>query len=406
MLSFEEARARMLALAAATSATPETVLLAEAEGRVLAMDVTPPFDLPSFDHSTMDGYAVCADALPAEGGTLSLVGESRAGHAVPPLVAGTTMRIFTGAMLPEGADTIVMQEKVVVSDGPDTTVAFASRPSAGTNVRRRGSDLRMGEVAIARGTRLRPAHLGLCASCDLAEVSVMPRPRVVVLTNGDELRAPGAAGTQGQLPESNGVTIAAMARRAGATVVLKKTLPDEREAVAEALDEALATADLVITIGGVSVGDHDVVKGALALANVTLDFWRVAIKPGKPLAVGTRGHAVVLGLPGNPASAMVTFGLFGVPFVRALSGETDPLPREWPARLQHDVAHDPGRMELVRAIVSREGDGLVARAVRQQASGAGIGMALANALVLVPRDSEGLVAGAVVTTYAFEDLGL
>jgi molybdopterin molybdotransferase len=115
---------------------------------------------------------------------------------------------------------------------------------------------------------------------------------------------------------------------------------------------------------------------------------------------------VVLGLPGNPASAMVTFGLFGVPFVRALSGETDPLPREWPARLQHDVAHDPGRMELVRAIVSREGDGLVARAVRQQASGAGIGMALANALVLVPRDSDGLVAGAVVTTYAFEDLGL
>ena len=418
MLSFEEARARLLALATVPGPVPaEVVTLAEADGRVLAVDVTAPFDLPSFDHSTMDGYAVRADSLfvPSEGASpaaereLPLEGESRAGHEVPAFVSGSTMRIVTGAVLPEGADAVVMQEKVVVSgEGPARRVRFSSSPSVGDNVRRRGADLRLGEVAIPKGTRLRPAHVGLCASCDLAEVEVLRRPRVVVLTNGDELRPPGSKDSPGKLPESNGVAIAAMARRAGADVVVKKTIPDVRAAMAYALEDALESADLVVTIGGVSVGDHDVVKGALEDTRVTLDFWRVALKPGKPLAVGTRGRAVVLGLPGNPASAMVTFGLFGVPFLRALGGESVALPREGTARLGHAVAHEPGRLELVRAIVSRQGDTLVAHAVSHahQASGAGIGMALANALVVVPRESNGLVADAVVTILPFEEIGL
>lgn len=416
MLSFEEARARLLALVPAVRHPRvglEVLDLDDAEGRVLGVDVTAPFDLPSFDHSTMDGYAVLAETLGAHGGELSLVGESRAGHAVPELTTGTTMRIFTGAVLPVGADAVVMQERVsVLGEGSARRIRFSAAPHSGDNVRRRGSDLAMGRVALERGTRLRPAHLGLSASCDLARVSVVPRPRVVILTNGDELRAAGssatsgASATSGQLPESNGVAIAAMARRAGAEVIARRCLPDVRDVVAQALDEAMKAADLVITIGGVSVGDHDVVKDALADANVTLDFWRVAIKPGKPLAVGTRGVSIVLGLPGNPASAMVTFGLFGVPLIRALAGETSHLPREIPARLAHPIPHEPGRLELVRANVTLEHEGLVARAVRHQASGAGIGMATANALVVVPRESTGLAEGELVMTLPFEELGL
>jgi molybdopterin molybdotransferase len=313
------------------------------------------------------------------------------------------MRIFTGAKLPEGADAVVMQENVTVGAG---RASFGERPGVGTAVRYRASDLRAGDTALRRGTRLGPADLALAATCDVGHIAVTRRPRVIVLSNGDELRAPGSQGPAGTLPESNGIAIATMARRAGALVTRGTTLPDDRALVAKALDEALASADLVITIGGVSVGDHDVVKGALADAGVTLDFWRVAIKPGKPLAVGSRGHAIVLGLPGNPASAMVTFGLFGVPLVRALAGTSEPRPRSRPAVLGHSVTHEPGRMELLRARLETSGGEIVARAVKHQASGAGIGMSVANALVVIPRESHGLDQGAVVETYPFEELCL
>jgi len=403
LLSFEDATLRLLALATRTTPSAERVPLDDADGRILAEDVISRVDTPAFDHSTMDGYAVRAETIAQGGASLEVHGESRAGHPVPPLAPGTTMRIFTGARLPEGADAVVMQENVTVASG---RASFSERPAVGTAVRYRASDLRLGDVALRRGTGLGPADVALAATCDVGTVMVARRPRVTVLTNGDELRSPGSEGPAGTLPESNGIAIATMARRAGAVVTRGATLPDDRAVVAKALDEALASADLVITIGGVSVGDHDVVKGALADAGVTLDFWRVAIKPGKPLAVGSRGAAIVLGLPGNPASAMVTFGLFGVPLVRSLAGDSAPRPVPRPAVLGHAVAHDPGRMELVRARVETEGARLVARAVKHQASGAGIGMSVANALVVVPRESHGLDEGAVVETYPFEELCL
>lgn len=418
MLPFDEARARLLALAgAATTRDPdapfrapkgdEEVSLDAADGRVLAEDVAPPFDLPAFDASTMDGYAVARNDLAEDGGRLALVGESRAGHAPPPLAKGTTMRIFTGAIVPVGADAVVMQERVEVREsGGQREIVFAARPASAANVRFRGSDLRRGEPALAGGTRLGPAALGLAASCDRATVRVARRPRVVVITNGDELRTAGSPGTEGSIPESNGIAIATMARRAGAEIVARRTVPDVRDEVARALDEGLRHADLVITIGGVSVGDHDVVRDALSDAGVSLDFFRVAIKPGKPLAVGKKGDTIVLGLPGNPASAMVTFALFGVPLVRALEGDREPLPRTVPAVLSEPLPHEPGRMELVRAVVRAEGSALVARAVKHQASGAGIGVARANALVVVPREAGPLPAGAPVQAYLYEDLCL
>lgn len=415
MLTFEEARGRLLELAGRVGPRAvERAPLDDADGRVLAADLLAPDDLPPFDASTMDGYALSSAsleaALAAQGdrrGVLRVVGESRTGHPVSPLDGGATMRIFTGAELPPGADAVVMQELVEAlpsPSGPEARFGAAARPHQ--CVRRRGSDLRAGEVALPAGERLRPASLGVAASCDRPALEVFARPRVTLLTTGDELVPPGAPRARGQLPESNSVALVAMARRAGATVLARRTLRDDRAATARALDEALAASELVVTVGGVSVGDHDAVRDALADAGATLDFWKVALKPGKPLAVGARGASLFLGLPGNPASAMVTFALFGVPLLRALGGERAPLPRALTARVLHDVKHEPGRLELVRATLTLVDGALHARAVTHQASGASLGMARADALLAVPLESAGLRAGDSAVVYPFSELGL
>ncbi len=411
MLSFEEARQRLLDLGrGARTPGSETVALDQADGRVLARDLVAPEDLPGFDASTMDGYAVDhavlqgARALPGDAcGVLPVVGESRAGHAVPALLPGTAMRIFTGAELPVGADAVIMQERV---ERIEDRARFAQSATPWQNVRRQGSDLRAGELALAAGVRLGPAALGLAASCDHATLEVFARPRVTIFTTGDELLPAGTPRRRGQLPESNGAAIAAMARRSGAELLVRRTLLDDRALVARALDEALASSDVVVTIGGVSVGDHAVVRDALADAGATLEFWRVAIKPGKPLAVGRRGAALFLGLPGNPASAMVTFALFGAPLLRTLGGERAPLPRGLAAVVLHDLPHEPGRLELVRASLSLEGGVLGVRAVTHQASGANLGMVRADALLAVPLACTGLRAGDTATVYPFSELAL
>lgn len=415
MLTFEEARIRLLELAErAGPRGVEHVTLDDADGRVLAAELLAPDDLPPFDASTMDGYALAVASLQAalevdgeRRGVLHVVGESRTGHPVEPLAAGTTMRIFTGAELPIGADAVVMQELVEAHEGASGREArFLAPARPHQSVRRRGSDLRAGEIALVAGTRLRPAALGVAASCDSPRLEVFAKPRVTLLTTGDELVPPGSPRARGQLPESNSVALVAMARRAGARVIGRRTLLDDRAATTQALDDALGTSDLVITVGGVSVGDHDVVRDALGDAEASLDFWKVAIKPGKPLAVGGRDRALFLGLPGNPASAMVTFALFGVPLLRALGGDRAPLPRALSATLLHDVKHEPGRLEFVRAVLSLEGGVLHAKAVTHQASGASLGMAQADALLAVPLDSAGLRAGDQAVVYPFTELGL
>ena len=394
MLTFDEAQNRVLALA---EVLPETrVSLAAAHGRVLAADVHVRGDWPAFDASTMDGYAVRAADV-TEG--MPVAGESRAGAEAPDLEPKSACRIFTGAPMPRGADAVIMQEE---AERDGDRVTFRSKPAAGAFVRKRGDDLRAGEIALAKGTRVSASSLAMLASLDQADVAVVRAPRVAIVPTGDELRAPGTTGGPASIAESNSPALAAMAERAGAKVTTSAPVPDELDRVTRAFDEALRTCDVLVTIGGVSVGEHDVVKEALEACGVRLDFWRVAIKPGKPLAVGKRGTAIVLGLPGNPVSAMVTFALFGVPLLRAMQGDRAALPRATRMKLAAPAAHKTGRLELARARVSREGVTLLPN----QASGAIVGLCRADVLASIPADVERLDAGADVDVFSLAELGL
>jgi molybdopterin molybdotransferase len=399
VLAFDEALTRILSLASPLEA--EACAVDDADGRVLAEDVVAPCDVPAFDYSAMDGYAVRASDLSS---TLRLPveGEARTGAVPPPLRSGTAMRIFTGAETPRGADAVVMQENVTRDGGFAT---FASAPNAGLAIRRRGEDLARGTVALRRGTRLRPSHLALAASLDLHVLPVRRRPEVAILATGDELRRPGSEPRPGSVPESNTVALRAMARRAGA---IPRTMPyvkDERSATESAFSAALDAADVVITVGGVSVGDHDLVKPALEAVGVTLDFWKVAMKPGKPLVVGRcegRRASIVIGLPGNPASALVTFALFGVPLLRAMQGDRSPFPRARRATMKRAFRHEPGRTEFARAKLA----GAYVETFANQASGALTTMAEADALVRVPADRGAIPEGGEVDVLASDDLGI
>jgi molybdopterin molybdotransferase len=395
LLSFEEAQTRVLALAKTLAS--ERADLAAALGRVLADDVRASVDAPAFDASTMDGYAVRAGEV---GDAMPVVGESRAGGSAPDLPPRSACRIFTGAPMPAGADAVVMQEE---ADRDGDRVRFRTRPAPGAFVRHRGDDLRAGEVALARGTRVGAAEVAMLASLDCASALVARAPRVAIVPTGDELRAPGASGTAASIPESNSPALAAMASRAGAKVDRRPPVGDDAARAREAFESALAASDVLVTIGGVSVGEHDVVKDALEACGVRLDFWRVAIKPGKPLAVGTRGDTVVIGLPGNPVSALVTFALFGVPLLRVMQGDRLPRPRARRATLASPVARKAGRLELARARLDESGR---VQLLPNQASAAIVGLCRADVLACIPADCERLEAGAAIDVYDREELGL
>lgn len=390
MLDLEEAQRRVLDGAAPLGV--ERVVLEEAVGRVLAVDVVSPVDLPPFEYSAMDGYAI--DVGSGVDRPRDVVGESRAGGPLPSaLKPSTAMRIFTGAPLPPGADAIVMQEE---TQRDADRLVFTGNPKRGDHVRRAGEDLARGTIALRKGARLRPTHLPLLAALEIARVAVHRKPIVTVLATGDELREPGSPARPGTIVETNGLAVAAMARAVGAEVRTLPIAPDDETKLRAAIEDALSGADVATTIGGVSVGDHDLVKPMLQACGVALDFWKVAIKPGKPLVVGKRGATRFLGLPGNPVSAMITFHLFVAPLVRALSGDPSPMPKRARARLERDLRHAPGRTELVRATLRDEGSELVATPLGSQSSGSIPSIAWADGLIVVARESTGVAAGSIV----------
>ncbi len=392
MLSFDDARVRLLS--GVPRLSPERVPLSDAAGRVLAEDLVARDPLPRFDHSAMDGYAVSAATLVGEPPfVLPVAGESSAGRPPQPLAGASACRIFTGAPLPGGADAVVMQE-AVVREGD--TIRFDARPASGQHVRRAGEDLAQGATALAQGSRLSAGGIALAAMLGRADLVVARRPHVTILCTGDELRRPGDDLGPAAIPESNSAPLAALALQAGATVRVAPIARDEPDELTRAIDGALDGTDVLLTVGGVSVGDHDFVRPALARAGITLDFWKVAIKPGKPLAVGASSRARVLGLPGNPASALVTFAVFGMPLLRILQGDASPHPAPVPAHLAAARNRSPDRLELARGALLRDGHRLLVRLHDNQSSGAATSLASSDGLALLHAGPGPLEAGTPV----------
>ncbi|MFO0613718.1 MAG: molybdopterin molybdotransferase MoeA [Polyangiaceae bacterium] len=377
MISFDDARALLLARARPLSA--ERVPLEAAAGRVLAEDLVARAPLPRFDHSAMDGYALATSALGAAPFELRVIGRARPARGRARSRRRGREDLHRGAHAERRRRGHHAGERRARGD----RIRFEKAPRPGENVRTRGFDMAEGARAIERGTRLRPGHVALAAALDRPSLLVSRAPVVTILGTGDELRAPGDPDRAGSIPESNGYFVSAAARGVGAIARIGRTLPDELETAASALDEALASADVLVTIGGVSVGDRDVVKDALAKIGVTLEFHKVAMKPGKPMTFGTRGSAIVLGLPGNPASASLTFALFGVPLLRALQGEA-PRPMDGETvEVVGRIPHKPGRREFARVRLRSSQGELVAEVCPNQSSGSVPSFAEAEALVVV-----------------------
>jgi molybdopterin molybdotransferase len=388
--------ARRLVIEGLSPLATEDVELGGALGRRLGADATATMPVQGFDNSSMDGYALrAADTAGATLGSpvaLRVVGESRAGHPADAEVGtGEAIAISTGAMLPAGADAVARLEDTTAAG---ETVEVEVEATLGENVRLAGEDFAAGDTVLRRGSPIGPAALGTLASLDLDPVPCVRRPRVAIVTSGDELTQPGDPLPPGGIRDSNSRTLPALAELAGAEVVSVAWAPDDPAATRSALATALE-ADVAIVCGGVSVGAHDHVKAALAELGVEQVFWRVALKPGGPTWFGRRGGTLVFGLPGNPVSAMVTFLLLARPALLVLAGG-DPSSRRTRATLATDYEKPAGRAHAARCALELTEDGWLVRPHPRQGSNVLTSMVAADCLALIPAAATRVAAGETV----------
>ncbi len=381
----------------------EHVALRSALGRVLGCAVVSPIDVPAHDNSAMDGYALRAADLSPDGETrLRVAGAARAGAPLAAALSpGESVRIMTGAVLPEGADTIVPQELVRTEDA---LLLVPPGQQAGQHLRRRGEDLRAGTTALPAGRRLTPADLGLLASLGVAEAPVLRRPRVAFFSTGDELRSIGEPLRAGQVYDSNRYTLWAMLQRLGVDVIDLGVVPDSPSALQTAMNDAANCADAIVSSGGVSVGDADYTRQVMAQLG-EVRFWSLAMRPGRPMAFGRIGRACYFGLPGNPVAVMITFYFVVRDALLHLAGaEPRPLPTI-AARAVEPIRKRAGRTEYLRACLSTGNDGRAeVRLTGYQGSGVLRSMSEANCIVVLAHERGAVAAGEIVNCVAFEGL--
>ncbi len=375
----------------------ERIAITGALGRVLAEDISAPFDIPPLDNSAMDGYAVrfsdIRGATAQNPAKLKILGDIPAGYsAAKPINPGETYRIMTGAPVPAGADTVVMQED---TQARGQVVEILQECPCNSHIRRAGEDLAAGDSVVTSGTLLGPAHIGVLASIKKSLVTVYQRPRVAIISTGDELADVDEELTAGKIVSSNSYSLQALVLDSNAIPMALGIARDTREALREKFSAALH-ADMIISSGGVSVGDYDFVKDVMQDLGAEMKFWKVAMRPGNPLAFGIIGGKPAFGLPGNPVSVMVSFEQFVRPSLRKMCGHTKLFRPVIEATAQEDVATRQGRQYFIRCMVRKTTAGYIATTTGEQGSGILMSMAKATGLMIVPADRAGVKAGDTV----------
>jgi len=402
-LTVEQAIAHMTGSVKTIAAT-ETLPIRDALNRVLAKEVISSINVPPYANSAMDGYALNANDLPTSGEkTLTLVGKSFAGIPFAGEVkSGECIRIMTGAQMATGTNTVIMQEQVQVNDNDSITIQ--SGHCENENVRHIGEDIKDGDSVLHVGQLLSPAELGVLASLGVAEVTVHKQIRVAFFSTGDELRNVGQALEEGQIYDSNRYTIFGMLKNLGVEIIDMGIIADDKTVIENAFKEAANQADAIITSGGVSVGDADYVKETLDKLG-KVDFWKIAMKPGKPLAFGFVDDAVFFGLPGNPVSVMATFYQFALPTLKTMMGLKTNKPTVVKVACKTNLRKAPGRTDFQRGILQYNDQGdLVVESIGMQASHVLSGMSKANCFIILPQDWGNVEAGTLVDVQPFKGL--
>ena len=400
-LSIDAARQRIASLITPLTAW-QRCPLRDALDRILHDDIISPINVPAHNNSAMDGYAIRSSDIANDSFNLKQVGIAFAGQPFEgTITTGECVRIMTGAVVPSECDTIVMQEQVSVDDN---MITVHGKHPKGNHVRYIGEDVKTGDIALSAGRRIVPADLGLLASLGIAEINVTRQLRVAFFSTGDELKSIGETLATGQIYDSNRYTLYGMLKRLDVDVLDMGVVPDQKDLLRQTILQASQQADVIITSGGVSVGDADYVKEILAELG-QVDFWRIAMRPGRPLAFGQIDNALFFGLPGNPVSVMVTFYQFVTPALRKLMGETEPDVITFQVTCTDAIRKRPGRFEYQRAILFKDDDGITkVKITGGQGSGILRSMSAANCFILLDEKCDGSPANSLVTVQPFSGL--